>query len=247
MSTLPIRIIVNGAQGKMGTLAVQTLSAHADFEVVGETTREDNLANIIKQRKASVVLDLTHADSVVKNIEIILDSGAHPVIGTSGLLQQHIEKLQKKSEILKIGGIIVPNFSMGAVLMMKYAQEIIHYFPTVEIIEMHHAQKTDSPSGTSIRTAELLAEARVAPPIQPPTSLETLKGARGAVYQDIPIHSIRLPGLVAHQQIIFGNTGETLMIQHNAIDRSCFMPGVVLACQKVMQLKTLICGLEKIL
>lgn len=246
MKTSPIRIIINGAQGKMGKLAASTLREHTEFEIVAETSRHDHLAEIIQQKKATVVLDLTNAGAVFENTNTILDAGAHPVIGTSGLLKPQIETLQQKSLALKRGGIIVPNFSIGAVLMMKYAQEIIHYFPNVEIIEMHHGQKKDSPSGTAIRTAELLASARKELP-DTSFSVETLKGARGAVYQDIPIHSIRLPGLIAHQQIIFGGMGETLTLQHDTIDRQCFMPGVVLACQKVSELKSLVCGLEKIL
>lgn len=243
---MPIRVLINGAQGKMGQLTVKTLAAHEDFTLVGELTRQHNLASEIKNSKAEVVVDFTNANSVLKNTETILESGAHPVIGTSGLTQETVTQLQERAATLKLGGIIAPNFSLGAVLLMKHAQEIAKYFPHVEIIEMHHDGKLDSPSGTAVRAAEMLASSRATPP-SPKNLRETIPGSRGALYQDIPIHAIRLPGLVAHLQILFGGTGETLTLRHDSIDRLCFMPGVVLACQKVRGLEKLAYGLEQIL
>lgn len=243
---MTIRVLVNGANGKMGQLAVQTLSNNPDFKVVGMTGRGHDLATEIKESQAQVVVDFTNADAVLKNIEIIIAAGVHPVIGSTGLVKDQVKKLQKKCADLKLGGIIAPNFSLGAVLTMKHAQEIAKYFPNVEIIEMHHDGKLDSPSGTAVRTAELLAEARTAQPNKQNTR-EVIPGARGANYQDIPIHAIRLPGLVAHLQIIFGNSGETVTLRHDSIDRQCFMPGVVLSCKKVVELKELVYGLENVL
>lgn len=244
---MPIRILVNGARGKMGQLAVKTISEHPDFLLVGTTQRNHDLMAEIKNNKAQVVFDVTNAESVLKNTNIIIDAGAHPVIGTSGLLPDQVKLLQERCAKLKLGGIIVPNFSLGAVLMMKYAQEIIKYFPHVEIIEMHHAGKLDSPSGTAVRTANMLADARLRQPEQPQKTHETIAGARGALYQHIPIHSIRLPGLMAHQEILFGNDGETLSLRCDTIDRNCYAPGITLACQKVMQLDHLVYGLEHII
>lgn len=244
---MSIRILVNGANGKMGQITVQTLTQHSNFTVVGTTGRGDNLAEEIKKSKAQVVVDLTNADVVLKNIQTIIEAGAHPVIGTSGLVKEQIIKLQEQCTKLKLGGLIVPNFSVGAVLMMKCAKEIAKYFPNVEIIEMHHDGKLDSPSGTAVRTAEMIAEARVNNPSIPLNVRETIPGARGACYQQTPIHAVRLAGMVAHQQVIFGSLGETLTIRHDAIDRQCFMAGMLLACNKVSELKTLVYGLEHIL
>lgn len=241
------RIIVNGANGKMGQLAVKTILNQPEFTLVGQLGRKDNLADEITKSKAQVVVDLTTAETAFNNTRTIIEAGAHPVVGTSGLLHDQVLQLQEMCSEKKLGGIIAPNFSIGAVLMMKYSQEFAKYFPEVEIIEMHHNGKLDSPSGTATRTAELLATARTAPPTTLKNTRETIPGARGANYQHIPIHAIRLPGLVAHQQIIFGGIGETLTIRHDSIDRQCFMPGIVLACKKVIGLKELVYGLEHIL
>lgn len=243
---MSIRVLVNGANGRMGQLAVKTISEHPDFILAGTSTRTQDLAAEIKHNKAQVVIDFTRAEAVLNNLKMIVEAGAHPVIGTSGLLQDQVRALQDQCAKLKLGGIIAPNFSLGAVLMMKYAQQIVKYFPQVEIIEMHHAKKNDSPSGTAVRTAELLAEARQNTPFSTPNH-ETIPGARGANYQHIPIHSIRLPGLVAHQQVLFGGSGETLSLRYDTIDSQCYVPGIILACQKVMTLGKLIYGLEHII
>jgi 4-hydroxy-tetrahydrodipicolinate reductase len=244
---MPIRIIVNGANGKMGQITVKTLLNDADFSVVGELNRRHHLADEIKKHQAQVVVDLTTAESVFQNTQTIINAGAHPVIGTSGLVKEQIQTLQQLCKEKKLGGIIVPNFSIGVVLMMKYAQEFAKYFPDIEIIEMHHAGKLDSPSGTALRTAELLADARIQQPVALKNTRETISGARGANYQNIPIHAVRLPGFVAHQQILFGGVGESVTLRHDTTDRQCFMQGMVLACKKVLGLNELVCGLENIL
>ena len=242
-----VRVLVNGAHGKMGELAVKTLSNHADFAVVGALGKQDNLGAEISNTQAQVVIDLTNAEVVFKNAQTIIEAGAHPVIGTSGLIKDQITALQDRCAQLKLGGIIAPNFSLGAVLMMKQAQEIAKFFPHVEIIEMHHDGKLDSPSATAVYTAEMIATTKENLSVAKKKCREIIPGARGASYKDIPIHAIRLPGLIAHQQIIFGGSGETLTLRHDSIDRQCFMPGVVFACKKVRELKELIYGLEKIL
>lgn len=244
---MSIRILVNGANGKMGQLATIIINEHPDFTLVGTTQRNNDLGTEIKKSNAQVVIDFTHAEAVLKNAKIIIDAGAHPIIGTSGLLQDQVKLLQAHCAKLKLGGIIAPNFSLGAVLMMKYAQEIAKYFPQVEIIEMHHAGKLDSPSGTAIRTAEMIAEKRLNITSLAEKGHETIPNARGATYQQIPIHSVRLPGIVAQQQVIFGGNGETLTIRYDTVDRHCYMPGIILACQKVLQLDRLVYGLEHII
>lgn len=243
---MPIPVLINGAQGKMGQLAVQTINDHADFQLVATTQRNHDLAAEIKKSGAQIVIEVTHAESVFKNANTIIDAGAHPVIGTSGLLPDQVQLLQDRCAKLKLGGIIAPNFSLGAVLMMKYAQEIANYFPQVEIIEMHHAGKLDSPSGTAIRTAELISHGRKIA-VDSKKNHETIPGARGAVHQQVAIHSIRLPGLMAHQQVIFGGDGETLTLRCDTIDRKCYGPGIVLACWKVMELDRLVYGLEQVI
>ncbi|MBA4697480.1 MAG: 4-hydroxy-tetrahydrodipicolinate reductase [Legionella sp.] len=251
------RIIVNGAKGKMGRLACDVLNEHADFEVVASLNRGDNLRKIIKDQRADIVLDLTRADSVYKNSLAIIESGAHPVIGTSGLLPAEIKNLQAFCQEQKLGGLIVPNFSLGVMLMMRFAAEAARYLKDVAIIEYHHPQKFDAPSGTALRTAEMIAEALKqdksagidtlvahSTDLAPLSSQETVKGVRGGEYEGIPIHALRLSGILARQEVIFGSPGETFTLTHNSTERAAFMPGVILACKRVRQLDGLYCGLE---
>ncbi|RDI48584.1 4-hydroxy-tetrahydrodipicolinate reductase [Aquicella lusitana] len=244
---MSINVLVNGAFGRMGQITVKAIEEHPALTLVGQTGREYDLKKSIIDSHAEVVIDFTRPECVFENASIIIETGAHPVIGTSGLTSEQISLLSAQCEKQRLGGIIAPNFSLGAVLMMKYAKEIAKYMPHVEIIEMHHANKADSPSGTAIRSAEMLAEAaeQLNQPVKP--THETVPGARGANYRGVPIHAVRLPGFLAHQQIIFGNVGETLTLRHDSIDRQAFMPGVCFACEKVVQLNELVYGLEKIL
>ena len=241
---MPIKILVNGAFGRMGQITVKTIKENKQFELVGQTGREYDLKKSIQDSNAAIVIDFTAPDVVYANVITIIEAGAHPVIGTTGLSLDQINELQKKCKQLQRGGIIAPNFSLGAILMMRYAREIAKYMPHAEIIEMHHTNKLDSPSGTALRSAEMLgdfiAEAST-------TTRATIPGARGASHKGVPIHSVRLPGLLAHQQIIFGNMGETLTLRHDALDRECFMSGICLACEKVQKLDRLVYGLDEIL
>ncbi len=236
-------VIINGAGGKMGLLACQTIRNHPEFELVATLGRHDNLGQVIEQTKADIVVDLTRADCVYKNALTIIEHHAHPVIGTTGLSEEQIKFLQQQCEARQLGGIIAPNFSINAILMMHCAALCARFQSEVEIIEMHHQQKLDSPSGTAIKTADFIASARVHPKNQL-TDKASIPGARGANHRDINIHSVRLPGLLAKQMVIFGGPGETLSIVHECIDRNAFMPGIILACQGVMQLTALHYGLE---
>lgn len=240
------RVIVNGAHGKMGVQACKTIQENPDFQLVASLGRGDDLTASIAETQAQIVIDLTRADCVFENCLTIINQGAHPVIGTSGLLEEHIQILHQMCAEKKLGGIIVPNFSISAVLMMRFAADAARLLPDVEIIEAHHPQKLDAPSGTAIKTAELIAAARSSAKTKLPLK-ELLPGARGAMLHDINIHSLRLPGILARQQVIFGNVGETLTITHDTIDRSSFMPGLILACQHVQQLDRLYYGLEHVL
>ena len=230
----------------MGKESVKAVSEDPDLDLVAQTDLGDNLPGEISQTKAQVVVDFTTAAAAMKNADCIIESGARPVIGTSGLLPEQVAELQKLCKKQNLGGIIVPNFAIGAVLMMKYSQDAAKYFPHVEVIEMHHDRKADAPSGTAIKTANLLAESRDS---APPTvdEKEIGSGARGANAENIRIHSVRLPGLVAHQEVIFGGQSQTLTIRHDSIHRDSFMPGVCLACKKVMDLNELVYGLEHLL
>lgn len=243
---MSIRIIVNGAHGRMGQEAVKAIQATTDLQLVASTGKQENLATVIKETQADVVVDFTRPDCVYENALTIIDNHAHPVIGTTGLSAKQIETLQARCQQQNLGGIIAPNFSISAVLMMKAVAELARYLPHVEIIEMHHDKKLDAPSGTAIKTASLIAAARqqIAPL---PECKESIPGARGGLYENIPIHSIRLPGLVAHQEVIFGGDSETLTLRHDSIHRAGFMPGVLLSCRKVSQLKQLVYGLEHLL
>lgn len=244
---MTINILVNGAFGRMGQMVVKMIQEQPNFTLVGQTGRDYDLAKSIQDSKAAIVIDFTHPSRVFENTKTIIAAGAHPVIGTSGLTHAQICSLQEQCAQLKLGGLIAPNFSLGAVLMMKCAKEIAGYMPYAEIIEMHHNQKADSPSGTSLRTAELISEGNKTMNESSLKVLETIPGARGANYHQIPIHAVRLPGLLAHQQVMFGGLGETLTLRHDSLDRQCFMSGVRIACEKVMQMDRLVYGLEDIL
>ncbi|HVE44611.1 MAG TPA: 4-hydroxy-tetrahydrodipicolinate reductase [Gammaproteobacteria bacterium] len=243
---MSIKVLVNGAFGRMGLITVTAINQQPTLSLVGQTGREYDLTKAIRDSQAEVVVDFTHADVGFQNAITIIEAGACPVIGTSGLTQDQIKHLKDICKERKQGGIAAPNFSIGAVLMMQCAEKIAAHMSHVEIIEMHHDAKKDSPSGTAMRSAEMIAASGKLAAAAIPTT-ETIPGARGASYAGIPIHAIRLPGLLAHQQIIFGNTGETLTLRHDSIDRQCFMPGVCLACEKVVALKHFAYGLEEIL
>ena len=239
------RILVNGAHGKMGQVCVEMVKNNPLFTLAGMADKSDDLLQRIQSTSANIVVDLTTAKVAYANAKTIIEANVHPVIGTSGFTQPQIDELTTECQKRQLGGIIAPNFSLGVSLMLQCAKQVAAYLPSVEIIEMHHDQKADAPSGTAIKTAVELAKVRQKAVL--PACEELIPGARGALQNDIPIHSIRLPGLLAHETIIFGHVGETLRLQHDTLTRESFMPGIALACQRVLQLKTLIYGLENIL
>lgn len=243
--SMTIRVLVNGAFGKMGQEVVKAIQQETNFQLVGQTGSKDNLAASINSSSADIVIDFTSPHVVFENTLTILSTNARPVIGTTGLASQQITELTQRASELKRGGIIAPNFSIGALLMMQFAQRAAKFYKDVEIIEAHHPGKLDAPSGTAIKTAEMIAANR--PPNATLSFRETIPGSRGASYQGIPIHAIRLPGIVARQEVIFGGKGETLSICDNTSHREAFMPGVILGCKKVMELDHLVYGLEKVL
>jgi len=217
-----IKVIVNGAKGKMGQETVKAVQKEEDLMLVGQTDVGSDLAKTIKDTSADVVVDFTNPQSVMNNIKVILESGAHGVIGTTGTTEADLQAVKALTDKHNVNCLIAPNFAIGAVLMMQFAQEAIKHMPHAEIIEFHHEAKVDMPSGTSLKTAHLMGK-------------------------EVPIHSVRLPGLVAHQEVIFGGLGQTLTIRHDSISRESFMPGVILAVRKIGKTKGLVHGLEHLL
>jgi 4-hydroxy-tetrahydrodipicolinate reductase len=242
-----LRVIVNGALGRMGRQTCEAVEGEPDLRLVARTDAEDDLATAIAEHKADVVVDFTHPSSARANADIILDGGARGVIGTTGFTADDIDALSRKAEEKGLGMVIAPNFAIGVILMMRFAEQAVKHFPAVEIIELHHDRKADAPSGTAAATAERLLKAREQEPPPRPPEKETLPGARGGSREGIRIHSVRLPGLLAHQEVIFGGAGQVLTVRHDTSDRAAFMPGVILAVRKVVGLSDLVFGLDDLL
>jgi len=246
---MKIKVAILGAKGRMGTESVKAISAADDLELVASLDLGDSL-DLLKSSGAEVVLDFTTPDSVMKNLEYAITNGINVVVGTTGFDSKRIEEVKTLlAKNSKVGAIIAPNFGLGAVLMMQFAAKAATYFESVEIIELHHPEKADAPSGTAAKTAELISDARskAKKSAMPDKTSSGLAGARGAKVGDVPIHSIRLRGLVAHQEVLLGDQGETLSIRHDSIDRSGFMPGVLLAIRSVKTRSGLTFGLENLM
>lgn len=261
-----IKVIVSGACGKMGRSVLNAVHHDEELELVGAVDLQtgsdvgdllgisktgvvvtDNLKQLIETVKPDVLVDFTRPNVVFGNACTALQCGVSPVIGTTGLSDENKAELNRLALENNTGAFIAPNFAIGAVLMMELSQKVAKYMPHVEIIELHHDQKLDAPSGTALRTAELISGVRKSMKQGHPDEVEKLEGARGAAFDGIPIHSVRLPGYVAHQEVIFGGLGQTLAIRHDSISRESFMPGVIIACKKVTACQGLVCGLENIL
>ncbi len=270
----PIPVVVNGAVGKMGREVIKAVAQANDMTLVGAIDHnpeylgkdagevagcgavevpilndlQGTLVMATQEKQLGVMVDFTHPKSVYENVRTAIAYGIRPVVGTTGLSVEQIQDLAEFADKASTGCLIIPNFSIGMVLLQQAAIQASQYFDHVEIIELHHNQKADAPSGTAIQTAQLLAE--MGKTYNPAAVEETEKipGARGSLADEgIRIHSVRLPGLVAHQEVIFGAIGQVYTLRHDALDRSCYMPGVLLAIRKILQLKSLVYGLEKIL
>jgi len=208
----------------------------------------DDLAAALLDSRADALVDFTRADAAHANALAALDAGVSPVIGTTGMSAEQVEEIGARAAERGVGAFLAPNFALGAVLMMVFARQAARFFPEVEIIELHHERKVDAPSGTALRTAQLILENRGERTVARPSAEDfKLAGARGGELDGIRIHSVRLPGHVAHQEVIFGGLGQTLTIRHDSIDRSSFMPGVLLACKRVRSQSGLVVGLENLL
>ena len=246
---MTINVAVLGAKGRMGAETVKAISAASDLSLVAQIDLGDSI-NQLATSGAQVVVDFTHPDAVMNNLEFAINNGIHVVVGTTGFDDSKLNQVKSwLANNPKVGAVIAPNFGLGAVLMMQFAAKAARYFESVEIVELHHPEKADAPSGTASRTAELITEARkaAARPAMPDKTSSGLSGARGAKVGDVPVHSVRLRGLVAHQEVLLGDQGETLSIRHDSIDRSGFMPGVLLAVREVVKTPGLTFGLEHLM
>lgn len=265
-----IRVAVCGALGKMGIETVKTVLSDPELELVavigkshsGETISqatcglvacdkviESDLKKALEKTKADVCVDFTTPHTVYENAKMIINAGCRPIIGTTGLMPEQMEELHHLLQQKKLGGLIAPNFAIGAVLLMKFAKEAAKYLDHAEIIEFHHNQKADAPSGTSLKTAHMMAE--TLPNFNPTNApeKELYPGARGArgIEGNIPIHSVRLPGYVASQEVLFGAKGQILSIRHDSIDRTSFMPGIAMSCKEIIKKTGLFYGLEHLM
>jgi 4-hydroxy-tetrahydrodipicolinate reductase len=245
----PLRVGVLGARGRMGSETCRAVDAAEDLDLVAMVEAGDWLFGVA-DAGAQVVVDFTSPAVVLDNIRWCIDEGIHCVVGTTGFDAEKIATVQRwVDEAPGVGVVIAPNFAVGAVLTMRFAQAAARFFDSVEIIELHHPAKVDAPSGTAARTASLVAEARRKAGVGPAPDATTtaLAGARGAAVDGIPVHSVRLAGLVAHQEVLLGTTGETLTLRHDSYDRVSFMPGVLLAVRSVASRPGLTVGLEALL
>ncbi|MCF2532787.1 4-hydroxy-tetrahydrodipicolinate reductase [Yinghuangia soli] len=244
-----LRVAVIGAKGRMGAEACRAVEAADGLELVAQVDQGDALEALVAAG-TQVVVDFTHPGVVMGNLEFCVRNGINAVVGTSGFTPDRLDAIRGwLAEQPSVGVLIAPNFGIGAVLMMQFAAKAARFYESVEIVELHHPNKVDAPSGTARRTAELVAEARAAAdlPAMPDATTDDPDGARGAKVDGIPVHAVRLRGLVAHQEVLLGDAGEMLTIRHDSFDRTSFMPGVILGVRKVGSVPGLTLGLEHFL
>ena len=248
-----IKVAVCGALGKMGQEVCQAVTDCPDTELIAKIDiASDHMYHTIEEahrvEDIDVLIDFTQPKSIYENALYCLNNGIKIVIGTTGLTDEQIAELKKLSEEKNTGCLIAPNFSTGAVLMMMFAQQAAKYFDNAEIIELHHNQKKDAPSGTAIKTALMMSEAKETFKKGNCAETETIEGSRGGTsYSDIQIHSVRMPGYIASQEVIFGSSGQIFKIRHDSMDRKCYMNGVLMAIKHVIEKKNFIYGLENIM
>ncbi len=243
------RVAVLGARGRMGRAVCVAVEEADALELVAGVDVDDSL-DALQRSGIDVAVDFTSPDAVMDNLRWCLEHGVHGVVGTSGVGDDRLDRIRGwLGDAPGVGVLVVPNFSVGAVLMMRFAEQAAGFFESVEIVELHHPDKADAPSGTASRTAELIAAARAAAGCGavPDATASTLDGARGAKVDGVAVHSVRLRGLVAHQEVLFGGLGETLSLRHDSLDRASFLPGVISAVRWVVDHPGLTVGLEPVL
>jgi 4-hydroxy-tetrahydrodipicolinate reductase len=242
-----MRVGVLGAKGKVGATMVAAVQAAEDLTLSADVDAGDPLS-LLTDHDTEAVIDFTHPDVVMGNLEFLISNGIHAVVGTTGFTAERLEQVKSwLADQPSTAVLIAPNFAIGAVLSMHFAKQAAPFFDSVEVIELHHPHKADAPSGTATRTAKLIAESRKGLPPNPDATSTSLPGARGADVDGIPVHSVRLAGLVAHQEILFGTEGETLTIRHDSLDRTSFVPGVLLAVRHIHERPGLTIGIEPLL
>ncbi len=240
------RVLVVGSKGRVGACLMEGLRAVADLELAGGVDLGDDLPAALKRLRPDVAVDFTQPAAAFGNAKAILSAGVHAVIGTTGLGEAELGALDMLARERGLGIVVAPNFALGALLMMRFAEEAARHFAWVEVVERHHEKKPDAPSGTARMTAERIARARGGAPAEI-LGHESAPGARGGRVDEVPVHSLRLPGSMAHQEVWFGAPGETLVIRHDTINREVYLPGVLLAVRRVGARPGLIRGLEPIL
>ena len=243
------RVAVLGASGRMGSEACRAIDAAEDLELVAQIGSADPLEHLV-HREVQVAVDLTRPDAVMGNLRFCVENGISAVVGTSGFDAKRLEQVRAwLAAAPDVGVLVAPNFAIGAVLMMRFAAQAAPYFESVEVLELHHPDKADAPSGTARRTAELIADARRKAGLgaQPDRTAGEPSGARGTDVGGVPVHSVRLRGLVASQEVLLGGVGETLSIRHDSTDRASFMPGVLIGVRTVLTRPGLTVGLEHLL
>jgi 4-hydroxy-tetrahydrodipicolinate reductase len=239
---------VHGAGGRMGQACVAGIAAAADLALAGTSGRHDDLAAVLARVRPDVVVEFTVPSAVAGNLEVIARCGCHAVCGTTGLSPDAARALGRAFAAQSRALVLAANFAIGAVLLQRFAREAVRWFPDVEIVELHHEQKLDAPSGTALATARQIAAAARAPlNAGRPGAREAVPAARGGPVEGVPIHSVRLPGLLAHQEVLFGAAGQLLSLRHDTTDRRAFVPGVLLAVRSVPGRAGLIDGLEPLL
>jgi 4-hydroxy-tetrahydrodipicolinate reductase len=247
--TEPIRVGVLGARGRMGQQVCQAVDAAPDLDLVAMVDAGDWLFSVA-DAAAQVLVDFTHPDVVMDNVRFAIDQGIHAVVGTTGFTDERLATVREwLADAPQVGVLVAPNFGIGAVLSMKFAQMAARFYDSAEVVELHHPAKVDAPSGTAIRTAQLIAAARadVERDAAPDATTQALDGARGADVNGVHVHALRIAGMVAHQEIVFGTEGETLTIRHDSLDRSSFMPGVLMAVRAISSRPGLTIGIEPLL
>ncbi|MGB3771814.1 MAG: 4-hydroxy-tetrahydrodipicolinate reductase [Rhodococcus sp. (in: high G+C Gram-positive bacteria)] len=244
-----IRVGVLGAAGKVGRAVCDAVEGAPDMELVARVDKDDRLASLA-ENGAQVVVDFTHPSVVMDNLEYLIGEGIHSVVGTTGFDEERLDRVRGWLQNSPGTGVLIaPNFAIGAVLSMAFAQQAARFFDSVEVIELHHPNKADAPSGTAYRTAALIADARKSAGVGtgPDATTTELDGARGADVEGVRVHSVRLAGLVAHQEVLFGTQGETLTIRHDSIDRTSFTPGVLLGVRQMGSRPGLTLGIEPLM
>jgi 4-hydroxy-tetrahydrodipicolinate reductase len=244
--TAPVRVGVVGAAGSMGRQTCAAVEQHEGLRLVSRVDLGDSMADLVDSG-AQVVVDFTRPDAVMGTLEFCIAAGLHVVVGTTGFDEARLDQVRTwLAARPEVGVLVAPNFSVGAVLMMRFAEQAARFFPSVEVVELHHPGKADAPSGTARRTAERVAAARAQAGLPPPPDATTdaLDGARGAQVSGVRVHAVRLSGLVAHQEVLLGAPGELLTLRHDSLDRASFMPGVLLAISWVLDHPGLTVGIE---